>query len=258
VTRFSSKLLPNRAGRLWVWDWPRTKGRYVIGADSSEGKVRDRVAVRRRIETSRDLPDYSAAVVLDVETGDHVATWHGWDNPTAFGEALFALGHEYNSALLVIERNANGVAIIELLARQLGYPNLYTTKLLARNVWQPVGDTVEYGWVTSPGSRALLMSRIHDALGSRSLSTRDRRLIDELRTMQYDELGNPRAKAPDHDDLVFAYALALQGRFELLMGTERPEHRKPVHITEDDWVWQRKDQIVQAMAARQGRIRPRR
>lgn len=249
---FSHRLLESRAGHISIWDPPLVGRRYAIGADVSEGKVRDRVIVRRRIDTMRDRPDMSAACVVEVESGEHVATWHGWDNPLAYAQALYALGMEYNQALLVVELNGPGVAVVEHLVRVLGYPNMYISKLLARSDMHQNSDVVEYGWRTTQSSKADLIMRIQEALSTKTLRTRDRRLVKELRTMQYDDMGNPRAKGSDRDDLVMGYGLALRGRFELMVGTERTTQDKPIDGP-DSWIWRRKDEIVGSW---QGRPRP--
>lgn len=253
--RFSSKLIPSRAGHLVVWDWPTESGKYVIGADVAEGRVRDKAVVRRRIESRRDRPDYSAAVVLELVSGEHVASWHGWENTVDYADALASIGLTYNCALIVPELNGPGVAVTEHLLRVRGYPNLYRSAMLGKSELHPDQDGMtDFGWRTSQSSRAQLIHLIQCEVGAKTVRTRDRRLVRELRTLQYDEMGVPRAKNPDKDDMVFAYGLALQGRYELLVGRQDQSQVERQPDGPDEWVWRRKDRMFASWQANRGRL----
>lgn len=212
-------LIPGGGGRFKVWDEPKVRSRYVVGADIAEGKVRDRTrSARAQLYSYSDQrPDYSAAHVTEIETGLHVASWHGYVQPTEFAPLLAAIGFYYNQALIVPEVNAMGVAVVEGLTMVIRYPNVYRSKVFNKVERDFLG--VDWGWRTTVQTRPLLIARIDEALNAQGLFTRDKDLIRELRTMQIDETGVPRAKGKDKDDRVIACGLSLQGRFELLYGT---------------------------------------
>ena len=249
VREANPEIVPTATGFLKIWDQPWEGHDYVIGADCAEGKVRDKASSAKGSHNYlSERPDYTAAVVVELETGKHVATWHGYLNTTDFTGALAALGIYYNEALLIVEANHPGPAVIENLQRLYQYPNLYRSR-----VWGKVDITegIDIGWRTTITTRPILISKVEHALGEGYLDTRDERLVRELRTMQIDDSGNPRAKGKDKDDTVFAYALAMQGRSEMLGGTvvKGPE----IEAKPDDWVWQRMEQKYGSASAGGGR-----
>jgi hypothetical protein len=236
---FSTRLLESRAGHLQVWDWPLPSKRYVIGADVAEGKVKDKAFTRRAASQFKDRPDFSAAIVLEIESGEHIASWHGYESTAIFAQALYAIGMKYNQALLVPEMNGPGIAVVEALVRSFAYPNLYVQKLFGRAQQLTQTENLEFGFRTSGASRALLVHRIHDALNDRTFRTRDAALVKELSTLQFDDNGNPRAKGVDKDDRVMALGLALQGRYEALVRLHEEPTEAAAPRGPDAWIWDR-------------------
>ena len=95
---------------LWIWEYPDRSHVYVIAADVARG----------------DGEDYSACHVLDIsrEKPVQIAEYKGKISTKDFGDFLVALATEYNSCLLVIEReNVGWGTIQEVLDR--GYPNTF-------------------------------------------------------------------------------------------------------------------------------------
>lgn len=229
------ELLSGLDGRLRIWDHPDDGIGYVIGADTAENVVRDRGASRRakRVSYVDDRPDYSAAIVIELETGRHVASWHGYEDPGVYGSFLCALGLYYNEALLVPELNGPGISVVERLL-DLRYPNLY--RGMEWNDIDPEGPASSWGWRTTRENRPRLIARISEILQTTAFTTRDKQLVDELRTMQHSEDGTPRAKGRDKDDRVIALGLALQGRYESLSGMQA-KHVGPVQNHPDAREW---------------------
>lgn len=230
---------PLAVAKFRAWREPLEKEEFLIGADVAEGRVRDRglQGPKTGAFVMHDRPDYSAAVVIERETGEHVATWHGWVDPVEYGVVLAAIGVMYNGALIVPEINGPGIAVVHKLVDDLRYPNIYENKVWGRASDDPITDN--YGWRTSLQTRPLLIARIHEAINSRKLFTQDSQLVSELRTMEYDENGTPRARGKNKDDLVIALGLALQGRYEALYGTlgaGRQEEKKKLR-PQDDYAW---------------------
>jgi hypothetical protein len=210
------ELQPFEFGRCMIWDHPTATGQYVIGADAAESKQRDIGSYASRVQRYRDNPDYDAAIVLELETGRHVASWHGRVNATEFFHVLAALGWYYNQAVIAVERNSVGSAVVDLLITVAQYPELYRATVFARA--DVDGPNADVGWTTNQHTRGLLIARIHQALASGVPFTRDQQLCNELRTMQYDNKGEARARGADKDDRVMAFGIALQARYELLRG----------------------------------------
>jgi hypothetical protein len=128
------------------------------------------------------------------------------------------LGKYYNNALLVVESTGIGVGVIENMTKVIEYPNLYRSMLINKIDPNDIFQS-QWGWNTSAQTRPVLMNQLHSILATGDPFTQDKALVDELRTMQIDAQGVPRAIGKDKDDRVLALALALQGRFEQLNGT---------------------------------------
>lgn len=227
-----SRLVPHPAGKLRIWDEPIPTAKYVIGIDVAENRVRDRNVTRGKPSLGHSWPDYSAACVLEMQDGQHVATWHGHMDPTEFAFACAAIGHHYNNALLVVEINGPGTAVVEVLRKTVEYSNLYRNKVFNRIGGDPVSS--EHGFRTGPTTRPILISHIHQVLNYGRLFTRDPILVRELRTMEYDESGVERSRGRNKDDLVMAFGLALMGRAESLTGGLDLPEPSFEHLSPDD------------------------
>lgn len=219
-------LTPDRAGNFKVWDLPTDHREYVAGADVAEGKKRDRSAAERRGQSNYgdSRPDYSSISVIELETGLHVASWHGYLPPDQFATTLAAVGYYYNTALLVPEINGPGLAVLTRLTETIRYPNIYRSRIFNVLDMDPMNPSL--GWRTDMHSRKILMLRVHEALNSDRLFTRDKRTISELRTMEFDDAGVERGRGKNKDDCVFSLALALQGRYDAI-GNSQPVVKNP-------------------------------
>jgi len=97
---------------LWIWQYPDYNNTYIISADTSRG----------------DGGDYQACHVLDAVTLEQCAEYKGQISTKEYGNLLCSLGNYYNNALLVIERENTGWAVIQQVIDR-DYPNLfYMTK----------------------------------------------------------------------------------------------------------------------------------
>lgn len=211
------QLLQHQGGRLKVWQEPAEVRKYVIGIDVAENRVRDRNLTRGRTSILLDRPDFSCAIVIDLENADHVATWHGYMDTSEFAITCASIGMYYNDALLVPEVNGPGVALIETLVKVIQYQNIYRSKLFNRVDLDPLGT--EFGWRTTATTRPILISHISQAINYGHARTKDAELVKELRQVEYDEQGVARARGRNKDDRVMAYGLALVGRSELMSGS---------------------------------------
>ena len=173
---------------LHVWRPPVPGRQYVIGADSASG-----------IETG----DFQAAEVIDLGSRQQVAEYRSTVDTGDFAGELFRLGIWYNTALLAVEKSMDGVNVLAHLAH--AYPNLYT-----QEVWDEVGQKVtkKVGWVTDQNSKRLILNELKNAIRWGQLTVRSRMLLEELKTMQRDELGRFGAAEGKHDDLVMAFAIS--------------------------------------------------
>ena len=69
----------------------------------------------------------------------------------------------------------------------------------------------ELGFLTSASTRPVLLSRLHKFVSRGMLIINDERMKAEMNTFVYNKTGRPEADKRKHDDMIFAWALALAG-----------------------------------------------
>ena len=176
---------------LEVWVHPHAQHGYVMGVDTAEGLGHG---------------DYSCAHVLDLNTGELVASWHGHIPPDALADEVLSLGLWYRDALCCVEANNHGLTTITQL-RQLGYPNLFRRRMLNQATTKV---SQEFGWKTTRTTKPLLIDDLGMALRSDELIIHDRFTLAELRTYTRNERGS--MSGSPHDDRVMALALSNEMR----------------------------------------------
>jgi hypothetical protein len=174
---------------LRIWKDPIEGARYAIIADPSEGTG----------------GDPGAATVHDRATGEHLATLHGQFPPGGFAELLHDLGHRYNRALVVVERNNHGHAVIQALVtppkvdppmvQRATYPNVYK------------GPDEKYGWVSTAVTRTSALDALEDAQRKGHYTTPDARVRGEMLVFIVNKNGKAEAASGAHDDLVICAAI---------------------------------------------------
>ena len=176
---------------LEVWVHPNPQHGYVMGVDTAEGLGHG---------------DYSCVHVLDLNTGELVAAWHGHIPPDALADEVLSLGLWYRDALCCVESNNHGLTTITML-RQLGYPRLFRKRSLNQATAKV---SMEFGWRTTRTSKPLMIDDLGMALRNDELTLFDRHTVGELRTFTRNERGS--MSGSPYDDRVMALALANQMR----------------------------------------------
>lgn len=199
-------------GELSIWDFPRSEGVYVIGADVAEGLSHG---------------DYSSAHIIDATTGIVCAHWHGRIEPDLFGEMLAELGWWYKNALLGVENNNHGLTTLKA-AQKYGYKNLYRQRKLAR-VRPEATDIL--GWRTTATSKPLMIDELSASLRDSSIEVYDRLTIAELRTFVRKE--NGKMAGSPHDDRVISLAIANQ----MIKYVWLPEYRQDFAPPTNSLLW---------------------
>ena len=146
--------------------------------------------------------DYSAFVVLDLNTLEIVCTFKQKIKPKQFSRLLGDIGDLYNEALLIVEDNNNGREVNERLLNEIGYGNLYQT---------PAGASkIEFGWKTTTRSRPQMISALEQYLDNKSnkIKIYCRDIHDELITFIWKGIKAEHANGK-HDDLVMSLAICL-------------------------------------------------
>jgi len=176
-------------GSLAVWQFPEPGCVYVIGADVAEGL---------------GYGDYSSAHVVDANTLDVVAHYHGHIDPDRFGDLLASLGKMYNGCLVAVENNNHGLTTLKAMQRA-GYKNLYRTRRLAQRTPQP---TEVLGWRTTAASKPLAIDELAAAVRNIEIGIYDKFTIGELKT--YVRTENGKTHGSPHDDRVMSLAITWQ------------------------------------------------
>jgi hypothetical protein len=147
--------------------------------------------------------DYSAAQVLELETGLQCAEFAGHVGGLELAQLITAVAAEYNGAWLVVERNNHGSGVLALAE----------TVCLYRRIYRQAGQA---GWLTTSLSRPAILGQLGAALVEQPGHFQSRRFLGECRSFVRLPNGGSGAQAGTHDDRVMAMAVGLGARAELL------------------------------------------
>ena len=186
--------------------------RYIIAADPATGMT----------VTSED-PDYSAAVVIDLETGEEMVSYRAHVLPGIFGDDLVQLAQLYNNAEIAVERLGEGGTVIEAITKQNLYGNIYWHKDWWRRDASNSKAVKEFpGFPTNPRNRPMALNRLKEFLSTCPDLIYSKDFIAEALTFCYNEKGKPEAIKGAHDDCVLARGIAYYVR-AIRLGLLLPE-----------------------------------
>lgn len=174
-------------GELEIW-LPPVKGKhYLVAVDPAGGGSEG---------------DYSAAQVLEIETGLQCAEFAAHIGGLELARFVTELATEYNRAWLVVERNNHGSGVLALAETACKYSRIYR-------------QGGQAGWLTTSVSRPAMIGRLDAAVVEEPDRLQSRRLLAECRSFVRLPNGNMGAQAGTHDDRVMAMAIGLAARAEL-------------------------------------------
>jgi hypothetical protein len=175
-----------RNGALLIW-LPKVDGKeYLIAADTAGGGSDG---------------DYSAIQVIDLQTGMQCAELRERVRPVDLAEIAITLAREYNCAMIAVERNNHGHAVLAHLG---SYSNIYPAH-------------GEAGFLTTSASKPRIIGRLAAMLVEQPALFFSRRLLGECRTFVNLQGGGTGAIAGAHDDCVMAMAIAQEVRLERML-----------------------------------------
>jgi hypothetical protein len=185
---------------LWVWQYPDYSQMYLVSADSARG----------------DGSDFSAAHVINVNTLEQCAEYKGQFGTKEFGNFLVALATEYNTALLIPERENVGWATIQAIIDR-NYSNLfYMTKdlkyvdpegQLTNNYYAEEKRAVP-GFTTNVKTRPIVISQLELYFREKAIQIYSRRTLGELETFIWKN-GKAQAMGGYNDDLIMSLGIGL-------------------------------------------------
>ena len=148
--------------------------------------------------------DFAAVEVIDLESGMQCAELQQRLTPLDLAKAAAKLARQYNAAVVAVERNNHGHAVLAFLSTVEHYANVYEQEGQA-------------GWLTSAGSKPGMVSRMGALLVESPWMFSSRRLLAECRTYISLPGGGTGAANGAHDDCVMAMAIAQTVRAEMIV-----------------------------------------
>ena len=176
-------------GLVSMWKRPVVGRRYVAGGDLAWG----------------EKGAFSCLVVADHQTGEVVAELHGRPRPDEMAQVAVALCREYGNAYVGVERNGEGVVVVDKM-RELGYGN--------RMFWADHEARVpeRCGWQTDARTRPMMLGELEEAVRVGAVRVHCRDAVSEMGTFVRDERGRPGPNEGTYGDHVMALAVMWQMR----------------------------------------------
>lgn len=181
-------------GDMWIWKDPEPDHRYVAGLDVSRG----------------DSEDSTGLCIIDFDTWEQVAEYHGKMPPDLAATLLQRYGLKYQAFCCIDITGGMGVATARKL-EELKYP----TKLL---YYDGLTDLQLFGGAPEgafPGinfsarnNRVQIIAALEEAIRIGGFKLRSLRLTNEFRKFVYVN-GKPDHLKGAHDDLIMALGMAI-------------------------------------------------
>ena len=196
---------------LWIWESYQQGEDYFVSAD-----------------VASDGQDYSTALVFKTKTMEVVAEYRGKCTPDLFSKVLYDIGVEYGNALMVVENNTVGFAVLDKL-REQQYPNLYysiksTHEFVEEYQAETMSNAVA-GFSMTSKTRPLIIAKMEEFIRNNLIKTYSSRLLAEMRTFVWQN-GRPQAMRSYNDDLIMACAVGCWVRDTVLATTRDVEYSK--------------------------------
>jgi hypothetical protein len=179
--------MTRRGGALELWLPPVSGKEYLVAVDTAGGGVGG---------------DFAAVQVIELGTGLQCAELKQRLGALELAKVSAALAREYGGAMIAVERNNHGAAVIAYLDAVERYTHVYE-------------QNGAVGWLTTAGSKPGMVSRMGALLAETPWMFLSRRLLAECRTFVAFAGGRTGAANGAHDDCFMAMALAQAVRAEL-------------------------------------------
>jgi len=192
---------PSTKGLVKFYAMPEENRRYAIGCDTAGGS--DYVEPGG----TADKTAYSSASVKDRETWETVAVMNCKLEVDAFGDYINLLGRYYNNAILGVEDNNMGIAVIKHLQNICRYPNMFLRYTYDEATQR---RTQKVGWHTDMKSKPIMIQDMNKAIRGGLVKINDEETIRQLLSYVYDKHNKARPETGAFADLVIAECIALQ------------------------------------------------
>jgi Terminase RNaseH-like domain/Terminase large subunit, T4likevirus-type, N-terminal len=185
-----------KINNLSIYEHPRPGRIYIITVDTAEGQGLD----------------YSAFCVVDCTESPYRVVAKYYDNrvtPMLYPNIIFNVGAQYNMAHVLVETNAIGMQVVEILHNDLEYENIFSTTNLGRG-----GQRISAGFkknsklgIKMTGQiKSIGCSNLKSMLETNKLIVEDFEIVSELTS--FVATGSSFAAEPGcHDDLTMCLVL---------------------------------------------------
>ena len=144
--------------------------------------------------------------VVDAKTGRHVASQTGLLPPYQLAEQAAKLGKRYDNALIAVERQGGGEAVLQALQHQLDYKNIYLQPARWKDESNVQGAVP--GWYTTVQAKERMVSEFARALECGDFQTWDNRVYDQAANVLRDVAGRLYTVKGRDDHLLMACMIA--------------------------------------------------
>ena len=179
--------------QLFIYSLPVEGERYYAGVDTASGSG----------------GDYSTVSVLNSE-GEQVASFYDNKIPVYdFSDVLNALGKWFNYAYLTIERQGFGVPVLERLRKKFEYMNLHKHKVFNQQMGK---NKIQLGFNTTSVTKNIMISDLKEQFELDMILIHCSETLEQMQIFVETDgkTGNKKGNS-NHDDLVIAIGLAIQG-----------------------------------------------
>jgi hypothetical protein len=184
----------------WIWQYPDSSQGYIVCADVARG----------------DGEDYSAFHVLNMASMEQCAEYKGHVGTKDFGNILVTVATEYNSALLIVEREGVGWATLQqIIDRE--YPNTFygsadlkyvEVERQLSNKYSAEDKKLVPGFATTLRTRPIIIDHLAKYITERAVILHSKRVFSELETFIW-ENGKAQAAKGYNDDLIMSLGIGL-------------------------------------------------
>lgn len=177
-------------GQLKIYQLPKKNTKYWAGVDVSEGVGLD-----------------SSTLLLFDKDGHECCSFRSNKiKPYEYAEVVCAIGRWYNNAHLVIEKASGGHSVIERLRIDYKYRNLAKYKTYDDNKVQ-----WKWGFDTNAKTKGIAVNDSIEWFDKGLIHLKTIQTLQEMKLFIIDDNGKMTAPIGQHDDMVSALWLAIQG-----------------------------------------------
>lgn len=181
-------------GNMWIWEDPIQGHKYIMAIDAASGSA----------------DDFGSIWILDFDTGNQVAEYHGKVSPDILGEIGHYYGESYNAYVVVDVTGGYGISTV-LKMLELGYPvkRMYYDTPIGIDMLENNKQLQKYmSNGRMPGlnfqkNRNTIVMEGEKAIRMNSIKIRSIRTLTELPTFVYIN-NRPDHTKGSHDDLLMA------------------------------------------------------